>query len=103
MWPAARRGRRRTDSGRRAAEGRIAARQLAGADAESEFLIFSPSEQIAEVEAHMARRAQETDELLTVFLTGLEHEMQLQGAIRALACKGCRPVNGYRALNYSIE
>jgi hypothetical protein len=31
----------------------------AGADATSEFLIFSPSEQIAEVEAHMARRMQE--------------------------------------------
>ena len=30
-----------------------------GAAADSEFLIFSPSEQIAEVEAHMARRAQE--------------------------------------------
>jgi hypothetical protein len=30
-----------------------------GVDADSEFLIFSPSEQIAEVEAHMARRAQE--------------------------------------------
>src|SRR5207247_8732197 len=30
-----------------------------GADGDSEFLIFSPSEQIAEVEAHMARRAQE--------------------------------------------
>ena len=30
-----------------------------GAGADSEFLTFSPSEQIAEVEAHMARRAQE--------------------------------------------
>ncbi len=30
-----------------------------GAGANSEFLTFSPSEQIAEVEAHMARRAQE--------------------------------------------
>jgi len=31
----------------------------AGADADSEFLVFSPTEQIAEVEAHMMRRAQE--------------------------------------------
>jgi len=31
----------------------------AGADADSEFLVFSPTEQIAEVEAHMTRRAQE--------------------------------------------
>lgn len=31
----------------------------AGADAGSEFVVFSSSEQIAEVEAHMARRAQQ--------------------------------------------
>ena len=37
----------------------IPAGHTAGADAGSEFLVFSPSEQIAEVEAHMMRRAQE--------------------------------------------
>jgi hypothetical protein len=31
----------------------------AGADTDSEFLVFSPTEQIADVEAHMMRRAQE--------------------------------------------
>jgi hypothetical protein len=31
----------------------------AGADAGSEFLIFSPTEVLAEVEAHMMRRMQE--------------------------------------------
>jgi mannose-6-phosphate isomerase-like protein (cupin superfamily) len=37
----------------------VPAGHTAGANAGSEFLIFSPSEQIAEVEAHMMRRAQE--------------------------------------------
>lgn len=37
----------------------VRAGHTAGADASSEFLVFSPSEQIAEVEAHMMRRAQE--------------------------------------------
>ena len=37
----------------------VPAGHTAGADAQSEFVTFSPSEQIAEVEAHMARRAQE--------------------------------------------
>ena len=37
----------------------VPAGHTSGADANSEFLIFSPSEQIAELEAHMARRAQE--------------------------------------------
>jgi hypothetical protein len=37
----------------------VSAGHTSGADADSEFLIFSPSEQISEVEAHMARRAQE--------------------------------------------
>jgi hypothetical protein len=37
----------------------VPAGHTAGADEGSEFVIFSPTEQIAEVEAHMARRAQE--------------------------------------------
>jgi hypothetical protein len=37
----------------------VPAGHTSGADADSEFLMFSPSEQIAEVEAHMARRMQE--------------------------------------------
>jgi hypothetical protein len=37
----------------------VSAGHTSGADADSEFLIFSLSEQISEVEAHMARRAQE--------------------------------------------
>ncbi len=37
----------------------VPAGHTAGADAGSEFLIFSPTEQLAEVVANMARRAQE--------------------------------------------
>jgi len=37
----------------------VPAGHTSGADADSEFLIFSPSEQAAELEAHMARRMQE--------------------------------------------
>ena len=37
----------------------VPAGHTSGADGKSEFVLFSPSEQIAEVEAHMMRRVQE--------------------------------------------